>query len=182
MRAAAVIRRGAFSGGIDNERVVFRLHACEPARLAALGASQRKDVVAACVEDDEFQLFHAIELAQHRFEADGFEIDVGRASQTCIDGDQVVAAADLRAVPGEEHRADGGAGSLSGQLLEGSTHAFGAKVSLQDHLVEANLAQGLCYGVGIVAGIGEWPDRIGRVADNERNAALGVGGRAHQRK
>jgi hypothetical protein len=166
--ALAVLRQRPVLGGVGHERAEVRLDAAEPAH-AARRCGER--AVAAGVEDHQPEPGHALQLAQHGVERDGFEVDVGRCRQRGVRRDQVVAPADLDAVAGEEDDAQLRAARLRRHLAQGGTEAVEGEVRPQQNLIEPELLlQRRGDGCGVVHRVGEPPDLVFGVADRQRHA------------
>ena len=96
-------------GGVDNHHAGGGLDARKaatdiegPANLGKLGG---KRVVAAGIEEHEIHpLLVGLHDRQDLVDIDRFDLEIGRGFEFCVDGDGVVAAGDLQAVPREEEQ------------------------------------------------------------------------------
>ncbi len=179
---AALARRAvegelARRSGVGQQRVQRRAHRVEPfAGLEKLGVQFRQHpradegVFAAAVQQQELQLAARAQHRDHPIERDGLERHVHRVLQVRVDGQQVVAPADLDAVPGvEEHH-------LRAVLHVGED---GAQQPLEAALVEvvalvqreAVAAQQRGHGAGVGHGVVERAGGcVGPVADDDADA------------
>ena len=169
--AHTVICRGSCLGRIDDQRVVLRLDADEPAgRGAPLCTREREDVVSAGVQNHELQFGHAAELIQDGVEGDGLQAQIAGPRQPGIDRDQEVPTVALDAVAGEVDHAQIGSQRRLRQFQQRRPELLDAEIALQDDLVEAELAEGLGHGGRVVDRILQRPDLVVRIADDERHA------------
>ena len=128
-------------------------------RPRVAGAAQA--VVAAGVENDDVEFIprrgHGIDDIDR---IDRALLDVAFAGKTVADGDEVVLAADLRAMPGIIEQAHGAAGlERFAESADRLRHGAAVRVDLEDD-VEAGVAQDGRHVGRVICGIGQRTERI----------------------
>ena len=158
-----------------------RKAAADPGRASPHRASEiaRERIVAAGVEDDDRRLALALDLhlAQYEFEFHRLELEVALALELGVDRHQVALQADLQPVSRVEEERDVGIGELVGEDPHGAVELAPVGIERLDD-IESDGLQRRRHVAGVVQRVGERRGAlIGAVADDQRNARLGKGGR-----
>jgi len=177
----AVLRHGAFLGGVGDQRVALGLDGGEAPPDGARGAGHllQERVVAAGVQDHHAQRVGALDRPQGEFQRHRLEIHVPVGFERRVDRDQIVAPVHLDAVAGVVDDRDLGVGGIPLEALQRAQ-----KLDLAEVLMvvddEAKTPQHVGEVRGVVGGIGERGDiGVGGVADHQR--ALHRGGEGVRR-
>ena len=96
------------------------------------GAGER--IVAAGVEKDEVAAASFAELGQHGIERDGLRRDIVEGAQFGVDGNEVVAPRELKAVSGVVEEGNVGVGRLRRELADGALHRGQIEIGLERDL------------------------------------------------
>ena len=135
-------------------------------------AAAGEGVVAAGVEKDEMASFSLAEFGEHGIERNRPRRDVVGLVQLSADGDEVVAASELKAVSGIVEQRHVGVGRLQREFVDGALHGGEIEIELERDL-ESQRLQRRGDILRVVRRIGERGDiLVGAVADDEREAGL----------
>ncbi len=131
-------------------------------------------IVAAGVEKNKMASLSLAELGQHGVERHRPGFDVAERMQLRADGNEIVAAAELKAVTGVVKQRHVRLDRLSRELVDRALHADEVEIGL-DRDLEPQRLQGRGDVGGVVGRIGERGDaRVGAVADDKGDAVLGA--------
>lgn len=130
-------------------------------------------VVAAGVQDHDLDPLGAVHRAEDQVQRHGLEVHVAVGCQGGVDGDQIVVPAHLHAVASVIDHGDIGAARVAGEGFQDLLELDLGQVLTSGHR-EADLAQGLGHGRGVIGRIGQAPAMgIGRIADDQGDPRLG---------